>query len=196
MTMHRFPILPGVLFQEDGGYEILSGLSKNFPFLHGRHDLQIAPVRGTRTKTKGVLITDKKSYLYVRGLTEQEAAILSYSYFVVKSSIMHLGKPEECQLQASSALVSRLVVFEANRAQVDENFMLEKLMQRLPKTSTIILGRQRTIEVKGTHFVGFGVRIEDLTDTESLAIQNSGIGKFTSMGCGVFGPVTAGRGVT
>lgn len=196
MTMHRFSILPGVLFEEDGGYDILAGLSKNFPFLHGRHDLQIAPVRGTRTQTKGMLLTDRKSFLYVRGLTDQEAMVLSHSYFVVKSSIMHLGKAEECTLTPSSALVSRLVVFETNRKMVDEAFMLDRLMQRLPNTSTIILGRQRTIEVKGTHFVGFGVRIEDLTDTESLAIQNSGIGKFTSMGCGVFGPVTAHQGVS
>ena len=47
MVAYEFPIEGGAISQNHG-YEMLSALSKVAPFIHGRSDVQIAPVGGFR----------------------------------------------------------------------------------------------------------------------------------------------------
>lgn len=188
--MHEFRLNPGSFFPEEGGYLFLSGLSRKFPFLHGRESLQIAPIRGARSSRRGFLVTDRSSVLHIRGLSDEEASTLSGSWFQVEDALMGMSQGKKLDVKAAPALVSRLVVFEAESGDNPQNheWFLSKLARVAPVGCGMTLGRQRTIRVKGRTFLGYGVRLSDLTTEASEAVQLNGIGRFTSMGCGVFAP--------
>lgn len=184
--MHQFQMTPGTRLHQQDGYAILSGLSRQFPNLHGRSDIQIAPVRGTR-REDGSVITDMNSYLHIRGLSSEEVAALSGSWFQVHGSIVGLGRAEQVQVDPVPNLSSRIVVF-ANAP--DEASFLVSLAKVAPVGCGFRVGRRSTIEVKGRHFIGYGVHLTNLTSEQSLEVLSQGLGKYTSMGCGVFSPTT------
>ena len=184
-TAYNFPLDEGGRIPQDNGYPILAALSRQHPFVHGRYDLQIAPVRGTRMrKNHAYVVTDRFSRLHVRGLSQDEASALEDSWIYVGGSLLHIGKAEEVGVKPSSLLVSRLVVLTDI---VDkEDFLAE--VKNLVKTSSVQIGKRKSIRVKGRHYLGYPVVLRDLSAEESLRIQQRGIGRFTSMGCGVFYP--------
>jgi CRISPR-associated protein Cas6 len=186
--MHQLQLSPGSFFPEDGGYLILSGLSRQFPFIHGRKDIQIAPVRGTRTERKGWLKTDKSSVLHIRGLASGEVTQLSKGWFQVEGNLIGMGLAEPVVPSYPPTLASRLVVFDAENAVVSPEWFLNQLARVAPIGSAMTLGRQRSIYVKGRAFRGYGVHFHGLSPSASEWVQSNGIGRFTSMGCGVFAP--------
>lgn len=185
MKAHEFKITAsqGTLPQENG-YLLLSGLSLKFPFLHGRSDLQVAPLRGTRTKDNRVAL-DQSSVLHIRGLNKNEAVLMGDSWIMVENMILGLGRAKEKRLDPAPYLVSRLVVLPD---QVKEDEFHKTLTSVLPEKVDIRLGRRRGITFKGRTFLGYSVHLLGLDSETATKVQADGIGKFTSMGCGVFYP--------
>jgi len=178
--------LQGGQLPQDHGYLVLAGLTRRFPFLHGRKDVQIAPIRGTRTQERHPkLKLDAKSMLHIRGISEDEAKAMEWGWVRVGSQIMGWGQCTMRSLAPAARLVSRHVIFDG---VFDEERFLETLFARVPKTAEVSLGRRRTLSVHDTHQIGWVVVLGNLSDEDSLAIQQSGIGRHTSMGCGVFYP--------
>jgi CRISPR-associated protein Cas6 len=191
--MYQFQLTPGAIIPEEGGYQILSGLSRQFPFLHGRPDIQIAPVRGARLPRKGYLQTDRSSVLHVRGLSPDEVARMSGGWFQVDGNLIGMGSAVAVRPVPAPDLVSRLVVFDAEEGPASSDWFLNRLARVAPVGCDMTLGRPRSIRVKGRSFLGYGVRLGNLTQADSERVQSSGIGRFTSMGCGVFAPVRGTR---
>lgn len=177
--------LTGYTIAEDAGYHILSGLSAKMPSLHGRTSMQIAPVNGNRCE-QGLRL-HRNSRLHIRGLSAAEADLLSQNWLMVGPSMVGLGKAKPVRLTPTASLVSRIVVFED---AVDEQDFLMRLAQVAPVGCTMTRGRSRTIRVKDRSFIGYGVRLDNLSPEDATAVLSSGIGRFTSMGCGVFAPAT------
>lgn len=186
---YNFPIYPGTVLPRDCGYKILSSLSAKFPWLHGQTDIQIAPVRGTTVKEDGRLMrTDAHSVLHIRGITEEQARVIGGNWFPIDGQVMAVGKGSLMPTKPSSYLVSRRVVFPG---LFDDMEVLAKALQETGVGVQGRAGKRNTIEIKGRHYIGFPVHLFDISDDDSIRIQETGIGKYTSMGCGVFYP---GRG--
>lgn len=188
MSQHQFHMAPNVPIPEDGGYPILSGLSRQFPFLHGRSDIQIAPVRGSRTDRKGWLRTDRSSVLHIRGLSPDEVQQVSGSWFNLGGHLVGLSKAEAVEVRPAPTLASRMVIFDLEGGSSDPFPFLNILIGRVPTGCEVALGRQRTFRLKGRVYIGYGVRLSNLSTEASLEVQGRGVGRFTSMGCGVFAP--------
>lgn len=187
MYAHEFPLTRGVIPQ-DHGYLVLAGLSCPCPNLHGRHDIQIAPVRGTRTSTNDLRL-DHNSVLHIRGISDDEAdQLLDAGYFGIKDQVIYLPpRYRKRVLQPSGHLVSRVTLFR-NCPQIEA--FEEALAGVLPVGVTYTLGRQRAVRIKNMHWIGYRVTLTDLTPEQSLTIQSTGLGNGRSMGCGVFYPGT------
>ena len=180
----EFPLKGDSPLDRDNGYQFLSGLSKPFPFLHGRQEIQIAPVRGTRTEdSKGILL-DRGSRLHIRGLSFEQALEMGHSKIRVGGVSVLLGEPSVRFLEASPKLVSRLVVVKGGLEYLD---FIKLFGERIPWAAYEIGGR-KTLSIKGFTTVGYTVVLHELTPEQSLQVQMTGVGSHTSMGCGVFYP--------
>lgn len=180
----------GILVPQDHGYMLHSALSKQFPFLHGRHGLQIAPLRGTRTQEEHPqLILDSDTILHVRGISNEEAdQMLDHGYFFLGSRQVWVKSYRKTPLRPSDRLVSRLVLF---RDAVDGMAFIETLKSKVPEGVSIEVGRSRAALVKKTPdrlrvWKGYRVTLTNLTPEQSLSIQQTGIGHCRALGCGVF----------
>lgn len=187
MPAHSFSVTPGAVLPQDNGYLLLSALSKVFPFLHGRSDLQIAPLRGTRLKDSSRIRTDAHSILHIRGLTSEEANLISHSWVTIGGNFLGLGLATGVPIVPSDYLASRLVIFQNI---VQEKEFQEELGRLLPGVFAAT-GRRRTLRItkkgcKPVVLMGYSVHLMGLADETSMRIQHEGIGKYTSMGCGVF----------
>jgi CRISPR-associated protein Cas6 len=182
--MHQFMLTPGCTIPEDGGYAVLSGLSRQFPFVHGSPSIQIAPIRGQRAGN-GRITTDRSSILHVRGLSPEDAARMSGGWFQVHGTLIGMGPATDVPVRPARTLTSRIVVFDDT---VDPGAFMAALARVTPVGCSMSLGRRRSVRIKGRTFIGYGVRLDDLTPDDSTHVQITGIGRFTSMGCGVFAP--------
>ena len=193
MHAHEFSLRGShVLFPLDHGYILRSALSKPFPFLHGRHDLQIAPLRGTRT-TSGMSQMDKSTTLHIRGLSNEEAQQMSeHGYFYLNGQQVWLERCRVPVIQPSARLVSRLVLL---RDCVSQQEFLDALVEKLPVGVYFSLGSNRATVIKTDpikRWKGYVVTLTNLTPEQSLDIQAHGIGHHKTLGCGVFYSGTMG----
>jgi len=187
----QFPLRRGTLHREHG-YELLCGLSGTFPFLHGRPDIQIAPVRGRRLSTNGThwdrLAMDHKSILHIRGLRPEEAAVIQEKgRFRINDQLFQVGPAQIKPLLPSDHLVARAVIF---RDVFTPEGCEAVLQERIGGDCQIDVGRARGVPVCGHFLKGFTVRLNGLSPETSVSIQAQGLGLKTSMGCGVFYPGT------
>lgn len=181
----EFPLRGGPIPQEHG-YLLMSGLTVQFPFLHERK-IQVAPVGGTRSKDGKTLTLNEKSRLHVRGLTSGEALQMRGGYIWVGDNMVFLGPAHQRVLRPSSKLVSRVVVL---RDIVEPDAFVSTLREWVPEDGVKIeVGRQRALSMKGMHFKGYRVTLSGLTPERSEKVLAEGLGRFHTMGCGVFAPL-------
>lgn len=178
---YRFPLKKGAKLKEDNGYALLAGLTAIAPFLHGRESVQIAPIAGSRVSS-GVLVTDTRSKLQVRGITREEAELLQKKTFHVSGEEVETGLFQEVKFAFFPCLASRLVIF---RDVFSKEQFIEKVKEAA-RSGDVELGRRRVLTLKNNSMIGFSVVLKGAKEEDSLRIQAEGIGKFTSMGCGVF----------
>lgn len=185
MVAYEFPIEGGAISQNHG-YEMLSALSKVAPFIHGRSDVQIAPVGGFRLNS-GKIIPQGHSRLHIRGLTPEEAMSLAGKSITLEGTLLNLGGVTPRELIGTPRLASRIVLFNGIIDQVAFITELSKIVRGITLGKVKIeVGRCRALKIQGVNLLGYSVELQGLSPEASLKIQGSGIGHGTSMGCGVF----------
>ena len=203
-----FP-LTGKLLPLDNGYIIYSALSRICPNLHELKNISIHPIAGIPNSDKQLRLT-KRSRLQIRISIEQIPQIYEFlveQTFNIGQSQFYLGIPEYKALTSSSTVYSRLVIIR--RCIEPQVFLdaaqrqLEKLgiqgnINLLKKKNGQFQCRQLVIEKKeGTFPIrGYGVEVTDLTEEDSLKLQQQGIGGKHKMMCGVFVPSWNSRAET
>lgn len=175
------------LVPKNGGYLILCSLARLHPWIHGRSDIQIAPIRGTNIdEFPQYFKMDSNSKLHIRGINEEESKQLGNCNLNVFKGQVTTSEPSLTYLKPGERMVSKLVIFAdvTEESQFRQHFS-EKTGVNIDNIS---LGTKKFIRVKNQVWCGYSVILTGLTAEESLAIQCTGVGKNTSMGCGVFYP--------
>jgi len=95
----------------------------------------------------------------------------------------------------SKTLISRFVTV---KNAVTEDAIVEKVVEQLEamgvETKRVVVDvlRRRVIEIHGRRIVGWGIRLDGLTERDSLTVQINGIGGRRRYGSGFFLPVREG----
>ena len=170
---------------------LLAAITARVPSLHGRHGIQVAPLRGTRDRENRIR-PDSNTRLHLRGASPSEVQALSNTWLDLRGAVLILEEGKKRDLSPSPHLVSRLVIIPD---AVQEQDFLAGVLKAIPdvigdaaKTVDLTIGRRRAIQIKNRHLLGYPLHVTGLTDEASLALQNRGLGWGTSMGCGVFYP--------
>ncbi len=195
-----FP-LKGRLLPLDNGYLVYSALSRLCPNIHQLKDIAIHPIAGIPNSSKQLKLT-KRSKLQIRIPIEQISLIYEFlveQTFKIGESQFHIGIPEYKALTPASNLYSRLVII---RRCIEPQVFLEAAQRQLSslgirgninllqKQNGQLQCRQLVLKKKkGTFPVrGYGVEVTDLSESDSIKLQQHGIGGKKKMMCGVFVP--------
>ena len=195
-----FP-LKGRLLPLDNCYLIYSALSCLCPNIHKSNDIAIHPIAGIPNSYKQLKLT-KRSKLKIRIPIEQIPLIYEFlveQTFKIGESQFHIGIPEYKALTSSCSLYSRLVIIrrciepqvflEAAQSQL-ANLGITGNINLLKKKNGQLQCRQLILNKKeGTFPIrGYGVEVTDLSESDSIKLQQHGIGGKKKMMCGVFVP--------
>ena len=193
--------LKGKSLPLDNGYITYSALSRICPNLHELTNIFIHPIAGIPNSSKQLRLT-KRSKLQIRIAIEQIPLVYEFlagQTFSIGQSQFHLGIPEYKALTPSSVLYSRLVIIrrciepqvflEAAQRQL-ESLGIKGNIDILKKNNGQLQCRQLVIKKDiGTFpLKGYGVEVKDLSEEDSLTLQQHGIGGKKKMMCGVFVP--------
>lgn len=191
--MHEY-VFPFQTFQplpQDHGYHLLAGLSRCVPSLHGRHNIQIAPLTNMNRQNDR-LVSSSQSQVVLRGISDAEASALERKVFQLGTADCALGAHFTRPINYSKTLVSRLTIFDMEGPLAPDTFLAEFLARWSPRVDVtgveFDLGSVRALEIKNHFRLGFSVRLTQLTEAQHKDLVTTGIGHHRSMGCGVFRP--------
>ena len=146
-----------------------------------------------RHKRNQINLTER-SKLLIRVPAEKIPFIYPFSgkFLTIGKHKIRLGIPEMNFLQPKSKIRSHIVVIRgyeqpdtfltAAQNQLNELKIQGKIQLLTTKDGT---PKRKTIKVKQT-LVGFGIEITNLSESDSLILQEKGLGGKPKMGCGVF----------
>lgn len=196
-----FP-LKGRFLPLDNGYLIYLALSELCPNIHKEElDIGIHPIAGKPNRYKQLKLT-RQSQLKIRIALEQIPLIYQFlveQTFFIGANQFHIGIPEYKAITSSSSLYSRLVII---RRSIEPQTFIEAAQRQLEalgitgninllqKQNGQLQCRQLTLKKKEGTFplIGYGVKVTELTDLDSIKLQQQGIGGKRKMMCGVFVP--------
>ncbi|CAN5488823.1 type I-MYXAN CRISPR-associated protein Cas6/Cmx6 [soil metagenome] len=201
----------------DHGYLLYSSLSRLRQSLHAAEWLGIHPISGIPAGD-GSLKLSPSSRLRFRLPIEYlpELIPLAGKRLVLalndRISAVRIGLPEIQPLKPGAELFSRCVTIKlsatekGDRAPDRELFLaaVHAKLQRLGIAGKVSIDDEldsrghersrRVIHIKQKTVVGYSVHITELSEKDSLQLQEVGIGGRRRMGCGVFVPVKTKHG--
>ena len=188
----RFLLYPrGKPIPADHAYLLFSALTKACEPIHSMEDIGILPIVGMQTGDRKLLLTES-SFLTIRIAATRIAEILPLAgkSISLAGTNLQIGVPSVHALVSSPILKSRLVTI---KGFMESEEFLHSVRVHLDKMGVaedveIALGKRRTLEIHGKSVVGYEVFLSNLSDNDSLLIQEEGLGGRRKLGCGLFFP--------
>lgn len=178
----------------DHNYELYSALAHKQAQLHDWRDISISTIFGKldRNKRNEITLTER-SLLLIRLPTNKVPLVYAFAgkALIIGSHKIHLGIPKISFLQPKSKLRSHLVVIR-NHQEPDTFLRAAKRQLADRKIQADInlitkdgIPKRKTIKVREHTLIGFGIQASNLSEKDSLTLQEKGIGGKQKMGCGV-----------
>ena len=203
--------LTGDSVPSDHGYTLYSSLSALLPTLHQASWLGIHPINGLPANRRVLKLTER-SRLRFRLPLEHLSELLPLAGKRLtltnngNSSTIRVGLPEVHALKPSAELFSRCVFIKlssAEKAELNpsrEMFLtaVEAQLQKLEVAGKAWIDdrrdeqghelSRRVLHIKNRTVVGYAVHVTDLSDEQSIRLQEIGLGGRRRMGGGLFNP--------
>ena len=191
-----FPIT-GVTGDEipiDHGYALFSALSRQLdepenPQFHESHVIGVHPIRGQYSRPGHLHLTPKSKVMirasasmipWLMKLAGKNLELGGYS--------VRLGIPRPLALSPTPSLYAHLVTTKNGNDETRFDAEIARQLESLNIKSKPKRGSRRILRIKAKRVVAHGVLVAGLTDHESIALQENGLGGRRKMGCGVFVP--------
>ena len=179
----------------DHGYQLYSALKHRLMQLKDWDDISIKTISGKLDRdTRNQLNLTDRSKLLIRLPSEKVPFVYSFSgkALSIGKHKIRLGIPEMNFLQPKSRLRSHIVLIRGYEEPNEFLAAAKRQIEALNISADIKLvckkdgtPKPKTIRVKQT-LVGFGIEANNLSETDSIILQEKGLGGKHKMGCGVF----------
>ncbi|MEH1885534.1 MULTISPECIES: type I-MYXAN CRISPR-associated protein Cas6/Cmx6 [unclassified Nostoc] len=187
----------GQIIAIDHCYHLYSGISKFQPKLHDSKVVRICRITGNPDKF-GKLHLNQNSRLRIRLPVDKIPLFYSLAgkSLRIGEDTIRLSIPQIELLQPTEKLRSRIVIIK--RCQEPRSFLkvAQRQIEQLGIKGTVNIQanfdgtpKRRTIKVKESTLVGFGLEVKHLSEEDSLILQAYSIGGKHKMGCGFFVPL-------
>ncbi|MFN6474384.1 MAG: type I-MYXAN CRISPR-associated protein Cas6/Cmx6 [Nostoc sp. SerVER01] len=197
-----FPVR-GKYLPADHNYGLFAACVHIIPEIHQQTTLSILTIPGFPDK-QGKILLSEQSCLRIRVPIPQIPLIYQLAGKSIRIGIheIQIGIPEIFTLKPAKTLRSRIVVIKgysepesflnAAQRQLDNLEISGKLSIPIDKKGEL---SRKTLKVKQYTIVGFTTEISELSDDDSIKLQQWGIGGKRHLGCGYFLPCKRGRNV-
>jgi len=186
----------GATLPADHGYGLLSALCRQVPTLHQNPRVGILTTSGVGDRQGKILLTPH-SHIRIRLPIEAVAEVykLAGKQLKIGSHEVRLGIPKIFILKPSSSLKARIVTIKGH---TEPDTFVQAAQAQLEKLK--ISGRvsvlqdkagkplRKTLRIKGHTIIGFSTLVENLSEEDSIRLQQVGLGGRRRMGCGFFLP--------
>lgn len=189
-----FP-LAGERVPQDHGYALFGALCRVLGDLHGADWLAVHPIAGTALDGGMLGLRSHNLSLRLRMDPAQIPRVLPLAgkaLFVDGHEVL-VGTSRLFALEPAASLVSRMVVIKGFLEEEPFLGAVRRQLDALGVRTTPTLERRRSLTIAGDRVVGFGLRLDELSDEDSLKVQCAGVGGRQRFGCGVFSPATRRR---
>ncbi len=201
-----FPVV-GSKLQANHSYHLFSAIAEQLPVIHEADWLGIHSIKGVRDG-RGMIHLNDKAELRLRLPSDKIGAVykLAGKQLVVGGQRIAVGVPTIHSLQSSPTVWSRIVVIKpvGSTGNTPPDTFLQSFKKSLAKLEIAGAARleeapdqtqrdqyaRRIVKVKDVTITGYGVYVDDLSETDSMKLQSLGIGGRRKMGCGLFIPVS------
>ena len=185
----EFPVFSTSAIAVDHGYHLYAGLSRALSTVHSENGIAVHPIRGRQI---GDRMLQLMPWSTIKIQTPQERigdlVGLAGKTVTIGDRQVRLGVPKVQGLEPATVLRSRLVTIKG--FQDAETFSQAVRRQQdaleISERVSLTIGKRRTIRIRDKEVVGFEVILEGLLASESITLQEIGIGGRRHMGCGVF----------
>ena len=204
----QFPLL-GRDIPVDHGYHLFAAVSEIVPEIHDDRKIGIHSINGRLIGNRLLALTDR-SRLSIRIPSDRIKSLLPLAgqTLVIGGHKIRIGVPSIRALIPKSRLYSRLVIIKGFTQAEEFLKAAERQVTNLGIRGKLCLIKQfqvactnkerkagtrspylrRTIRIGDKEIVGFALRVEALTEEESIRLQEEGIGGRRRFGCGLFIP--------
>jgi CRISPR-associated protein Cas6 len=184
-----FPVT-GKLLPCDHGYSMFMGISRLVPEARNGGWLAVEALRGA-VCDQGAMHLNEQSRLKMR-LPQHRLPLmikLAGKRLDLCGHTLRLGTPQVSLLHPSSSLQARCVAIK-NCAKTDSflNAVAHNLDEAGVKGEPE-LGLRRVFRIGKRRVVGYGLKVHDLSEDGSIALQEQGLGNYRHIGCGFFVPL-------
>lgn len=189
--------ISGQTLPADHGYGLYSAIAYQQPALHQQEWLSLQTITGIPDKQGKIYLTDK-SRLRIRLPGDKVPLVytLAGKQLTIGNHHIRLHIPQIFGLKPAGKLRSRIVTIK--KFQEPEPF-LEAAKRQLNElgiqgTASIPMNVEggldrKAIKIKRYSVVGFGLEVADLSEENSIKLQEYGLGGKRLMGCGIFVPM-------
>lgn len=178
----------------DHGFGLFAALSKLCPAVHQQNEIQILTIPGIPDRKGKIALTDRSRLLIRLPITKIPLVyVIAGKRLLIGKHSIQIGIPNIEPLQPKSKLRSRIVTIKgytepepfigAVRRKLDALKIVGQLQIPLNLDKT---PKRKTIKIRKDTVVGFTTEISNLSDEDSLKLQQWGLGGRRRMGCGVF----------
>lgn len=185
----------------DHGYHLYAAVSRLLPPVHQPNGIGIHPIRGHLIGDRQMELCDW-SRLTIRVTPERivEFLPLAGKQLDLAGRSVRVGVPEVHSLVPATTLRSRLVTIKVSAPEGDQaappdeaGFKAAARRQLdalgISPEAAATVGKRRTLRIREKEVVGYEVVVTALSATESVALQEKGLGGRRHMGCGIFAPI-------
>ncbi len=190
----RYPVF-GESVPTDQGEGVYASICRHAPQLHALGGLAISPIcGGTYVGTRLHLIRQAHLFIQTSQETVAVAVGLAGKTLDVKGASIRLGPANLSLIQPAASLQARFVTMKNACEPEDLAGRLEAHLQELESGgSSVEVLRRRVMTIHGKKVVGFGVRLMNLSESASIALQVDGYGGRRRFGAGFFLPISGVR---
>lgn len=181
--------LSGSELPADHGHVLFEALAVHLPWLRDVPEAGVHPVHGAPTGRDDKLVINRRVKLVLRVPRErlEDARQLVGCSVDLGPDRLQIGVMKERPLSPFATMYSHLVVM----GEADEAGFLAAARRELEKMDIrcgLIPGKQRKITTPSGSLTGYSLMLHDLTLEQSVALQESGLGRYRGYGCGIFIP--------
>ncbi len=180
--------LKGTLVPEDHAYALFCALERALPWLGSEGQAGVHPIGGAETGT-GELILNRRAKLALRLPLHrvEDAKALCGRELALGTHRVGVGPAKEKPLTRHTPLYAHCVV-TGNRDEAQFARDIMKALDDRGIDTRFICGRARSLATPDGTAWGFSLLLHGLPVEHAIAVQETGIGEYHLLGCGLFIP--------
>lgn len=190
-----FPIY-GKVIPADHNYALFAALVRIAPEVRDQPHLGILSIPGYGDKQGKILLTEQ-SCMRIRVEISQIPLVYRFAgkQLQLGNHNVQVGIPEVCTLQHATKLRARIVTIKGFTEPQPFAAAAQRQLERLGINGSVSISRncngeflRKTIKIQRFTVVGFTTEVTNLSNEDSIKLQQLGMGGKRHMGCGFFLP--------